>query len=105
MNHAFYKKELWHVVCTTLSKGNIAKEEYSVTIEALAEKYMRLCQKHGCSNEKSIVPVEYKLNTDQGGIIAGATKMEVTTYTGETIMIEHIDEFSYMHNLQTLKRL
>ena len=76
-----------------------------MTIEALAERYIELCNKHGLTNVKSIDPVEYQLNTCQHRIIDGTLKMKVTTYTEKFIVIEHINEVSYANNLQILKSL
>lgn len=76
-----------------------------MTIEALVEKYIELCNKHGLTNVKSIVPIEYRLNTGQPRVMDGVVKMKVTTYTGKTVMVKHIDGLSYADNLQTLKAL
>ena len=76
-----------------------------MAIESLAEKYMALCVAHGLTNVKSIVPVEYRLNTSQHKVMNGVVKMKVITNTGKMIIIEHVDEFSYADNLQTLKAL
>ena len=76
-----------------------------MTIEAVVEKYIDLCNMHGLANVKSITPVEYRINAGQHHVIDGAIKLEISTYSGKTIMIEHIDKFSYADNLQTLKAL
>ena len=76
-----------------------------MAIETLIEEYIKRCKKHGCTNVKSITPTEYKINVNQNHVIDGKVKIEVTTYTGKTVILEHIDEFSYADNLQTLKNL
>lgn len=76
-----------------------------MTIETLVEEYIKRCRKYRCSNVKSITPTEYKINVNQNNVIDGKVKMEVTTYAGKIVIIEHIDEFSYADNLQTLKNL
>ena len=81
------------------------KYKCGMTIETLVEDYMKLCKKHGYSNVKSIPPAEYRINVNPHHVIDGKVKMVVTTYTGKTVMIEHIDKFSYAENLQTLKNL
>ena len=76
-----------------------------MTIESLVEQYINLCRKHGCTNVKSIIPIEYRINYNQNHVVDGVAKMEVVTYGGKTVIIEHIAAFSYIDNLQTLKTL
>lgn len=73
-----------------------------MTIEELAKKYMELCKTYGCTNVKSITPIEYKL---QNCAINGTVELEVASYNGKTVTIIHTNQLSYTNNIQILKEI
>lgn len=76
-----------------------------MTAEKLVQKYMLYCQTQSCINVKSIVPVEYRLIVCANGVVNGIVKLQATTYSGKTVIIEHRDVSSYASNLHSLMQM